>query len=77
MFRNNALEYSLSECIQWFDQIERTWAIADFESGRSVICTISCGGPNKRAQFHVKRVEYEYNDRANATQIPVPGNDQH
>lgn len=61
MTKNNALEYSLKECIEWFDQIEKTWSISEFEQGRSLICTTTCGGPNKRAQYHVKQAEYTEN----------------
>ena len=40
---NNALQYSLKECIEWFDQIEKSWNISTFEQGRLVICNDVCG----------------------------------
>lgn len=41
--QNNALEYSLIECMQWFDSIVQTWNIPKFEHGRLVICNDVCG----------------------------------
>jgi MoaA/NifB/PqqE/SkfB family radical SAM enzyme len=46
MKKNNALEYSLKECIEWFTEIEKTWAISTFEQGRLVICNDVCGTTN-------------------------------
>jgi MoaA/NifB/PqqE/SkfB family radical SAM enzyme len=43
---NNALKYSLKECINWFNEIEKTWAISTFEQGRLVICNDVCGTTN-------------------------------
>jgi len=40
---NNALDYSLENCIEWFTQIESSWSINDFESGRLVVCDDNCG----------------------------------
>jgi MoaA/NifB/PqqE/SkfB family radical SAM enzyme len=40
---NNALEYSLDHCINWFNKIEKTWTIPTFEAGRLVICNDVCG----------------------------------
>jgi sulfatase maturation enzyme AslB (radical SAM superfamily) len=40
---NNALEYSLEHCIEWFNQIEKTWNIPTFEEGRLLICNDVCG----------------------------------
>jgi MoaA/NifB/PqqE/SkfB family radical SAM enzyme len=41
--KNNALEYSLQECIQWFKSIENSWKISDYQQGRLVICDDNCG----------------------------------
>lgn len=41
--RNSALEYSLTECIEWFSEIERSWNIEKFEDGRLVCCNDNCG----------------------------------
>ena len=40
---NNAIEHSLAECMAWFEEIERTWSIPEFEQGRLVICNRQCG----------------------------------
>lgn len=41
--KNNALKHSLEHCIEWFDSVEKTWAIPTFETGRLVICNDVCG----------------------------------
>jgi MoaA/NifB/PqqE/SkfB family radical SAM enzyme len=41
--KNNALKYSLRECISWFNQVENTWNIPTFEQGRLIICNDVCG----------------------------------
>jgi sulfatase maturation enzyme AslB (radical SAM superfamily) len=46
MKKNNALEYKLKECIEWFAEIEKTWTIPTFEQGRLVICNDVCGNTN-------------------------------
>jgi hypothetical protein len=46
MKKNNALEYSLKECIEWFTEVEKTWTIPTFEQGRLVICNDVCGTTN-------------------------------
>lgn len=43
MQKNNALTYSLEECIEWFSEIEKSWSIPTFEQGRLVICNDVCG----------------------------------
>jgi MoaA/NifB/PqqE/SkfB family radical SAM enzyme len=40
---NNAIEHSLEACMAWFEDIEKTWAIPEFEQGRLVICNRQCG----------------------------------
>jgi MoaA/NifB/PqqE/SkfB family radical SAM enzyme len=41
--KNNALEYDLSECIKWFDSVENSWSLSDYNNGRLVICDDICG----------------------------------
>lgn len=40
---NNALEKPLEQCIQWFDRVERSWSIKDYQQGRLVVCDDNCG----------------------------------
>lgn len=41
--KNSALEYPLEECIQWFQEIERSWEIPTYSDGRLVVCDDNCG----------------------------------
>ena len=41
--KNNALEYPLQECIEWFKSVEKSWKIPNYEQGRLVICDNNCG----------------------------------
>jgi len=43
MVKNNALEYSLQDCIQWFKSVEKSWKISEYQQGRLVICDDNCG----------------------------------
>lgn len=43
VFKNNALEYSLEECLQWFISIEASWQISEYEQGRLISCDDNCG----------------------------------
>lgn len=40
---NNALMYPLKQCIQWFDNIEKSWQKENYKNGRLVICDEVCG----------------------------------
>ena len=42
--RNSALEHTLAECLEWFDQVEKTWDKPTYAEGRLVACNNSCGG---------------------------------
>lgn len=44
---NNALEYSLEHCINWFRSIEKRWQEQDYKNGRLVICDDNCGSCKK------------------------------
>lgn len=39
---NNALEYSLEHCIQWFAQIEESWKKSSVADGRIYACVDTC-----------------------------------
>ena len=41
--KNNALTYTLEDCITWFNDIENTWCKSSFEAGRLIICNDVCG----------------------------------
>ena len=41
--KNNALEYPLKDCVNWFKSVEDTWKIDRYEQGRLVICDDACG----------------------------------
>jgi len=41
--KHNALEYSLEECIQWFDTVKQRWDINSYQQGRLVVCDDNCG----------------------------------
>jgi MoaA/NifB/PqqE/SkfB family radical SAM enzyme len=41
---NNALEYSLEHCMEWFESVEATWAKNSIAEGRLYGCVNSCGG---------------------------------
>ena len=40
---NNALEYPLTHCVEWFANIKQQWAKSTYELGRLVICDDNCG----------------------------------
>ena len=39
---NNALEYPLEHCLNWFDQIEQSWQAASIAQGRTYQCVTTC-----------------------------------
>ena len=41
--KNNALEYPLTQCIEWFKSVENAWKIDNYKQGRLVICDEVCG----------------------------------
>jgi MoaA/NifB/PqqE/SkfB family radical SAM enzyme len=43
VMENNALEYSLEHCLQWFDHVESTWAKSSIAEGRTYQCVKTCG----------------------------------
>lgn len=40
---NNALEYPLEECIEWFNEVEQSWARPSVAEGRLYTCVNTCG----------------------------------
>lgn len=43
IFKNNALEYPLKTCIEWFAEVKNSWNKPSFESGQLLICNDVCG----------------------------------
>lgn len=43
IYNNNALEYSLEECVQWFQHVEQQWHKSTYQEGRLLICDDCCG----------------------------------
>lgn len=41
--KNNALEYPLETCIEWFNEVEKSWKSRDYAQGRLVVCDDNCG----------------------------------
>lgn len=41
--RNNALVYSLEECVQWFSAVKQAWTKDTYQAGRLVVCDDNCG----------------------------------
>ena len=39
---NNALEYNLEHCLDWFESVEQTWQKESIATGRAYQCVVSC-----------------------------------
>ena len=39
---NNALQYSLEHCLEWFDRVEETWKLNSIAEGRTYQCVKTC-----------------------------------
>jgi len=39
---NNALQYPLAQCLEWFDQVEQTWSLNSIAQGRTFQCVKTC-----------------------------------
>lgn len=42
---NNALEYSLEHCLEWFNKVEESWSKPSIKDGRMFQCVSTCGRP--------------------------------
>jgi hypothetical protein len=42
---NNALEYSLEHCLEWFEKIEQSWDKPSIAEGRMYQCISTCNRP--------------------------------
>jgi len=42
---NNALEYPLEHCLEWFDRVEQTWQLNSIAEGRTYQCVKTCNRP--------------------------------
>ena len=42
---NNALQYPLVHCLEWFDKVEETWKLNSIAEGRTYQCVKTCNRP--------------------------------
>lgn len=42
IYKNNAITYPFSECINWFNAVEQSWKTSTFEDGRLLVCQSKC-----------------------------------
>jgi MoaA/NifB/PqqE/SkfB family radical SAM enzyme len=42
VYQNNALEYPLAQCLEWFDRVEQTWQLNSIAEGRTFQCVKTC-----------------------------------
>jgi hypothetical protein len=42
---NNALQYPLEHCLEWFESIEQAWSRSSIAEGRPYQCVSTCGKP--------------------------------
>jgi MoaA/NifB/PqqE/SkfB family radical SAM enzyme len=43
IYKHNALEYPIEECIKWFSAVSDSWNKKTFEDGRLLVCDWNCG----------------------------------
>lgn len=41
--KNNALDYDIKTCIEWFQDFKRLWEVKDYKTGRLLVCDEVCG----------------------------------
>jgi hypothetical protein len=42
--KNNALDHGLTECLEWFNDVESKWNTDTYQNGRLLCCDVHCGG---------------------------------
>jgi hypothetical protein len=40
---NNALQYPLAHCLEWFESVEQAWSKSSIAEGRPYQCVSTCG----------------------------------
>jgi MoaA/NifB/PqqE/SkfB family radical SAM enzyme len=54
LYENNALEYDLEHCIEWFSRISETWNKPSYREGRLIFCNDRCGVENSDRVWLIK-----------------------